>query len=232
MAFKKSKLFTTIWEGCNKLRGGMDSSQYKDYVLTILFVKYVSDKAGDPKSIITVPQGASFSDMVGLKGKADIGDKINIILAALAKANDLTGVVDVVDFNDSAKLGQGKDMIDRLTGLVGIFEHPNLNFKKHKAAKADILGDAYEFLMKRFASESGKSKGQFYTPAEVSTMLALFVGAHKAKQGQTIYDPTCGSGSLLLRCYAEAFDSTGAELSVHGQEMDVSTYGLSRIITD
>lgn len=229
MAFKKSKLFSAIWSGCDKLRGGMDASQYKDYVLTILFVKYVSDKSGDPKSNIVVPPGASFDDMIALKGKPDIGDKINVILAALAKENDLVGVVDVVDFNDSAKLGQGKDMIDRLTGLIGVFEHPNLNFKKHRTANADVLGDAYEFLMKRFASESGKSKGQFYTPGEVSVMLARFVGANKAKQGQTLYDPTCGSGSLLLRCYAEALDSTGAKLSVHGQEMDVSTYGLSRI---
>lgn len=229
MAFKKSKLFSTIWDACNKLRGGMDSSQYKDYVLTILFVKYVSDKANDPKSIIVVPPGASFADMAALKGKADIGDKINVILAELAKANDLVGVVDVVDFNDSSKLGTGKDMIDRLTGLVGIFEHQNLNFAMHRAANADVLGDAYEFLMKRFAQESGKSKGQFYTPGEVSTMLARFVGAHNATQGQTIYDPTCGSGSLLLRCHAEAMDSTGADLSVHGQEMDVATTSISRI---
>ena len=164
MAFKKSKLFAAIWDGCNKLRGGMDSSQYKDYVLTLLFVKYVSDKAGDPKSIITVPAGASFLDMVALKGKPDIGDRINTILAELAKANDLVGVVDIVDFNDSAKLGSGKDMVDRLSGLVGVFENPDMDFKKHRAGKADILGDAYEYLMKKFATESGKSKGQFYTP--------------------------------------------------------------------
>lgn len=229
MAFKKSKLFAAIWDGCNKLRGGMDSSQYKDYVLTLLFVKYVSDKAGDPKSIITVPKGASFADMAALKNKPDIGDRINTILAELAKANDLVGVVDIVDFNDSAKLGSGKDMVDRLSGLVGIFEHPDLDFKKHRAGKADILGDAYEYLMKKFATESGKSKGQFYTPAEVSIILSWLIGSHMAKQGETIYDPTCGSGSLLLRCYAEAFDAHGVELSVHGQEMDVSTYGLSKI---
>lgn len=229
MAFKKSKLFSAIWDGCNKLRGGMDSSQYKDYVLTLLFVKYASDKANTPNSIIVVPEGSTFEDFTGLKKNVEIGDKINQKLAALAKENDLVGVIDVVDFNDPAKLGQGKDMVDRLSGLVSIFEHPGLDFKKHRAARDDILGDAYEFLMKRFATESGKSKGQFYTPSKISTLLARLVGAHRAKQGQTVYDPTCGSGSLLLRCCAEARDFAGVELSVYGQEMDLSTYGLSKI---
>ena len=229
MAFKKSKLFAAIWEGCNRLRGGMDSTQYKDYVLTVLFVKYVSDKASDPKSIIEVPEGASFANVLALKGKDNIGEEINKILETLAKANDLVGVVDVVDFDDSAKLGSGKDKVERLSKLVSVFEHPDLDFAKHRAGGSDILGDAYEYLMKKFAMESGKSKGQFYTPGEVSIILAWLIGSHLAKQGETLYDPTCGSASLLLRCYSEAFESHGVELSVHGQEMDLATYGLSRI---
>ncbi len=236
MAFKKSKLFAAIWDGCNKLRGGMDSSQYKDYVLTLLFVKYVSDKAGDPKSIIKVPKGASFQDMGALKGKPDIGDKINQILSALTAANSKLFPAEAfteIDFNSSAKLGSPKDMVDRLSGLVGVFENPDLDFKKHRAGQSDILGDAYEYLMKKFAKDSGKSKGEFYTPGEVSVILARLIGAHMAQNGQngapTLYDPTCGSGSLLLRCYSEAFETQGVEMSVHGQEKDITTHGLAKM---
>ena len=111
MPVKKSQLYSSIWEGCDKLRGGMDASQYKDYVLVLLFVKYVSDRyAGDPDALIDVPEGGSFKDMLALKGKTDIGDKINIIIRKLADANDLRGVIDVADFNDPDKLGKGKEL--------------------------------------------------------------------------------------------------------------------------
>jgi type I restriction enzyme M protein len=166
MALKKSELYSSLWSSCDELRGGMDASQYKDYVLVLLFIKYVSDKyAGQPYAPITIPPGASFKDMVALKGKPDIGDQINKkIIAPLANANKLS---DFPDFNDAAKLGSGKEMVDRLTNLVAIFENPALVFSKNRAEGDDILGDAYEYLMRHFATESGKSKGQFYTPAEV-----------------------------------------------------------------
>jgi type I restriction enzyme M protein len=145
----------------------MDASQYKDYVLVLLFIKYVSDKyAGMHYAPITIPEGASFKDMVALKGASDIGDQINKkIIAPLVKANKLA---DMPDFNDSTKLGDGEDKVDRLTNLIAIFENKALDFSKNRAKmnKADdILGDAYEYLMRHFATESGKSKGQFYTPA-------------------------------------------------------------------
>ena len=168
MAIKKSELYSSLWKSCDELRGGMDASQYKDYILVLLFVKYVSDKyASQPYPKIVVPENGSFPDMVALKGDKEIGDKINKIIGRLAEANGLKGVINVADFNNPDKLGKGKDMQDRLSKLVAIFDNPALNFRKNRAEGDDIIGDAYEYLMRHFATESGKSKGQFYTPAEI-----------------------------------------------------------------
>ena len=231
MAIKKSELYSSLWKSCDELRGGMDASQYKDYVLVLLFVKYVSDKyAGDPNSLIEVPEGGSFSDMVALKGDKEIGDKINQIIARLAEANNLTGVIDVADFNDQEKLGKGKEMVDRLSNLVSIFNTPGLDFRSNRAQGDDILGDAYEYLMRHFATESGKSKGQFYTPAEVSRIMAQVIGLAGATDSkQSIYDPTCGSGSLLLKAHDEAKSTTGLDLAIYGQEMDNATSALAKM---
>ena len=191
MALKKSQLYSSLWQSCDELRGGMDASQYKDYVLTLLFMKYVSDKyAGESYALIEVPNGGSFADMAKLKGDKEIGDKINKIIGQLAEANDLKGVIDQADFNDESKLGTGKEMQDRLSKLVAIFE--GLDFRANRAEGDDLLGDAYEYLMRHFATESGKSKGQFYTPAEVSRIMAQVVGiGAETQQDRTIYDPTC-----------------------------------------
>ncbi|CAL2101868.1 Type I restriction-modification system, DNA-methyltransferase subunit M [Tenacibaculum sp. 190130A14a] len=226
MAIKKSDLYSSLWASCDELRGGMDASQYKDYVLTMLFVKYVSDKyAGNPMSLIEVPKGASFDDMVALKGQPDIGDRINKeILRPLFAANGLEGAMELADFNDDEKLGSGKEKVDRLSKLIAIFEHEGLNFKNNRAEDDDILGDAYEFLMRHFATESGKSKGQFYTPAEVSRILAKVIEVDKAdRPSYTAYDPTCGSGSLLLKVADEAPNG----LTLYGQEKDIATKGLA-----
>ena len=205
----------------------MDASQYKDYVLVLLFVKYVSDKyAGDPDGLIEIPEGGSFAEMVALKGDKEIGEKINIIIAKLAEANDLKGVIDVADFNEEEKLGTGKEMVDRLSNLVAIFNRPEFDFRKNRAEGDDILGDAYEYLMRHFATESGKSKGQFYTPSEVSRIMAKAFGISGSKRpDQTIYDPTCGSGSLLLR----ARDEAPAGITIYGQEKDVATRALAKM---
>ncbi len=225
MAIKKSELYSSLWKSCDELRGGMDASQYKDYILVLLFVKYVSDKyAGQPDQVIEVPDGGSFADMVALKGDKDIGDKMNQIISALAEANDLKGVIDVADFNDEDKLGKGKEMQDRLSNLIGIFNNPALDFRKNRAEGDDLLGDAYEYLMRHFATESGKSKGQFYTPSEVSRVIAKVIGINKAKsQSDTLYDPTCGSGSLLLK----AADESPTGVTIYGQEMDNATAALA-----
>lgn len=225
MAIKKTELYSSLWASCDELRGGMDASQYKDFVLTMLFMKYVSDKyKGDPYGMIVVPQGASFDDMVELKGDKEIGDKINKIISALAEENDLKGVIDVADFNDEDKLGKGKEMVDRLEKLVGIFQ--GLDLSGNRADGDDLLGDAYEYLMRHFATESGKSKGQFYTPSEVSRILSKVIGIKSdTQQDATVYDPTCGSGSLLLK----ASDEAPRGLSIFGQEMDNATSALARM---
>ena len=226
MALKKSELYSSLWSSCDELRGGMDASQYKDYVLVLLFIKYVSDKyAGVPYAPITIPDGASFADMVALKGKSDIGDQINkTIIGPLAKANKLS---DMPDFNDATKLGTGREMVDRLTNLIAIFENKALDFSRNRADGDDILGDAYEYLMRHFATESGKSKGQFYTPAEVSRIIAQIIGIRDAKTSAatTVYDPTCGSGSLLLKVGDEA----ATPVTLNGQEKDAATSGLARM---
>ncbi len=230
MALKKSELYSSLWKSCDELRGGMDASQYKDYVLVLLFVKYVSDKyAGDPNALIEIPTGGGFADMVAAKGDKEIGDRINKIIGRLADANDsLKGAINVADFNDEEKLGRGKEMVDRLTKLVAIFE--GLDFGSNRADGDDLLGDAYEYLMRHFATESGKSKGQFYTPAEVSRVMSKVIELGRATSGaQTIYDPTCGSSSLLLKAHDEARSRTGFDLTIYGQEMDNATSALARM---
>ncbi|MBU0791395.1 MAG: type I restriction-modification system subunit M, partial [Gammaproteobacteria bacterium] len=226
MALKKSELYASLWSSCDELRGGMDASRYKDYVLVLLFIKYVSDKyAGKPFAAITVPEGASFTDMAALKGKPDIGDQINKnIIAPLASANRLS---DLPDFNDANMLGSGKEMVERLSNLIAIFQNKALDFSSNRADGDDILGDAYEYLMRQFATESGKSKGQFYTPAEVSRVMAQIIGIGSAPttSATTVYDPTCGSGSLLLK----VADTANGQLTLYGQEKDATTAGLARM---
>lgn len=231
MALKKSDLYASIWASCDELRGGMDASQYKDYVLFMLFIKYISDKYSDSQSFappVIIPKGASFKDMVALKGNSNIGEKINTqIIQPLINENTKLSGGDFPNFNDSTKLGEGNDKVERLSNLIAIFENPELNFSKNNAENDDILGDAYEYLMKHFATESGKSKGQFYTPSEVSYIMAKVIGIspENSKASTTVYDPTCGSGSLLLKVASEA----GKQITLEGQEMDVTTGGLARM---
>jgi type I restriction enzyme M protein len=231
MAIKKSDLYSSLWASCDELRGGMDASQYKDYVLFMLFIKYISDKYGNSKDFkpaVTIPKGASFTDMIALKGNAEIGDKINTqIIGPLVASNARLARTDFPDFNDPNKLGEGKDMVEKLSNLIAIFQKPELDFSQNRAEHDDILGDAYEYLMRHFATESGKSKGQFYTPSEVSRVIAKVIGISTAntKASTTAYDPTCGSASLLLKVAAEA----GTRITLEGQEMDVTTAGLARM---
>ncbi|RVZ62756.1 type I restriction-modification system subunit M [Helicobacter pylori] len=226
MAIKKSELYSSLWAGADSLRGGMDASEYKNYVLNLLFLKYISDKARNNNfSEIEVPQGCFYEDILALEGDKEIGDKLNKIIAKIAERNDLKGVIDSVDFNDNTKLGEGKAMIDTLSNLVKIFA--DLSLGAHGALDDDLLGDAYEYLMRHFASESGKSKGQFYTPSEVSLLLSLLLGIDEnTRQDKSIYDPTCGSGSLLLKASSLAGKNG---LSIYGQEKDISTTALCKM---
>jgi len=228
MAIKKSQLYSALWESCNALRGSMDASQYKDYVLIVLFVKYLSDKAGQPGFRLKVPEGCSFKDFVALKQDDKIGEKMNTKLEAIKEMNARQiGDLALPNFNDPTKLGSGRTMVDSLSKLIGVFENDALDFSHNRAADDDLLGDAYEYLMKNFAAESGKSKGQFYTPAEVSRVMAKLLRIDELDRAEhTIYDPTCGSGSLLLRALAEA---SNPRVSIFGQEKDSSTAALAKL---
>ena len=241
MAVKKTELYSSLWASCDALRGGMDASQYKDYILTLLFMKYVTDKykgqkygdlivfdkANDPNPDPEKRTGCSFDDFIALKNKKNIGEGIDKIIARLAEVNEgLKGVIDIAHFNDETKIGKNKEMVDKLTKLISIFQRPELDFSKNKAEGDDIIGDAYEYLMRNFASESGKSKGQFYTPAEVSRILAKIIGIDKCSDHDaTVCDPACGSGSLLIRALEEA----PFEISGYRQEKDSSTAGLAKM---
>ncbi|KUF11346.1 type I restriction-modification system subunit M [Pseudoponticoccus marisrubri] len=226
MAIKKSDIYRSLWDSCDQLRGGMDASLYKDYILTLLFLKYVSDRAGQPDALIEVPGGCSFEDIRKLRGTKDIGEGIDMAIAGIAEANDLKNIIDRAYFNDTEKFGRGAKMVTTLTALINIFSREELNFSRNRADGDDILGDAYEYLMRNFATESGKSKGQFYTPAEVSRVVAAVAGVDRATSvKQTVYDPTCGSGSLLLK----AADAAKVTLTVYGQEMDITTRGLAKM---
>lgn len=225
MAIKKTELYSSLWASADELRGGMDASEYKNYVLTLLFMKYVSDKhKNDKHSMIRIPEGASFDDIVKLSGDKEIGDKMNKIIRQVADANGLGNVITTADFNSEEKLGKDTQMVATLSKLVKIFD--NLDLGANTAEGDDLLGDAYEYLMRHFATESGKSKGQFYTPSEVSSILPKIIGIDKnTTQKQTVYDPTCGSGSLLLKCSTQAPNG----LSIYGQEKDSATTLLCRM---
>lgn len=242
MAVKKTQLYASLWASCDKLRGGMDSSEYKDYILTLLFMKYVTDKfknkgayedikvfdkAHDKDPDPEKRTGCSFDDFIALKGKKNIGEGMDKIIARLADENtDLKGVIDIAHFNDEKKLGSGKEMVDKLTDLISIFQRPELDFSRNKAEGDDIIGDTYEYLMRKFATESGKSKGQFYTPAEVSRILANVVGISRCTDtSATVCDPACGSGSLLIR----AIDAAPIPIMGYGQEKESTTAGLAKM---
>lgn len=229
MAVKKSELYSSLWESCNQLRGGMDASQYKDYVLVVLFLKYISDKAkADKDYLLNIPEGCFWEDILVLRYKSNIGERLNEIIHQIAEENDLSGVIDTADFNDDTKFGKGKDKVDTLSKLVTAFTKNALDFSSNRAGDDDLLGDAYEYLMKNFASESGKSKGQFYTPGEVSRVMAKVIGIHQdLHENISIYDPTCGSGSLLLRALSESLHPNNTAL--FGQEKDINNVGMAKM---
>ena len=226
MALKKSQLYSSLWESCDALRGSMDASQYKDYVLMILFVKYLSDKAKQGEELLSIPEGCYFDDFIDLKHNGKIGEEINKKLEKIKEENiGYIGSIQLPNFNDTNKFGEGKQMINTLSKLIAVFEKDELDFSKNRSADDDLLGDAYEYLMKNFAVESGKSKGQFYTPAEVSRVIAKVLNLKEfSRKNTTIYDPTCGSGSLLLRAMSE---TEKGRASLFGQEKDNATSTLA-----
>ena len=228
MALKKSEIYSTLTKCANKLRSnsGIGAEQFKNYVLILLFLKYVSDKLkSGERSTLVIPAGCTFDDVVALKGKRNIGERINEIIAAISEKNELEDVIRRTDhdFCDD-KLGNVEESSKLISELVSAFQSDGLDFSKNRAADDDLIGDAYEYLMRNFASQSGKDKGQFYTPTEISRLMALLIGIDQDERTQiSAYDPTCGSGSLLLRVRAAA---TG-NVSLDGQDIDPANIELS-----
>ena len=236
MAVKKSELYSMLWEACNKLRGGVEPARYKDYVLVLLFHKYVSDRyKGQPYAMFTVKPGTSFDDLIAAKGKPDVGERVDKIIQKFLEDNRLQGALPDVSFNNADELGSGKELVDKVSGLIGVFQNPAIDFRTNRASGDDIIGDAYEYFMMKFAQESGKSKGQFYTPSEVSRIIARLIGIGDIEQTPdkywTLYDPAAGSGSLLIRAADEApVDENGDSIiTIFGQEKDHSTAGLAKM---
>lgn len=233
---KKSELYSLLWEACNKLRGGVEPARYKDYVLVLLFFKYVSDRyKGQPFAEFKISDGSSFDDLIKAKGKSDVGERVDKILQKFLEDNKLQGALPDVSFNNPDELGYGKELVDKVSGLIAVFQNPAIDFKNNRASGDDIIGDAYEYFMMKFAQESGKSKGQFYTPSEVSRIIARLIGIGNIKQMPTkkwtLYDPAAGSGSLLIRAADEApVDENGDSIvTIFGQEKDIATAGLARM---
>lgn len=233
---KKSELYSLLWEACNKLRGGVEPARYKDYVLVLLFFKYVSDRyKGQPFAEFKISDGASFDDLIKAKGKSDVGERVDKILQKFLEDNKLQGALPDVSFNNPDELGYGKELVDKVSGLIAVFQNPAIDFKNNRASGDDIIGDAYEYFMMKFAQESGKSKGQFYTPSEVSRIIAKLIGIGNIKQTPTkkwtLYDPAAGSGSLLIRAADESpVDKNGDSIvTIFGQEKDIATAGLARM---
>lgn len=233
---KKSELYALLWEACNKLRGGVEPARYKDYVLVLLFFKYVSDRyKGQPFAEFTISKGASFEDLIAAKGKSNVGERVDKIIQKFLEDNRLQGSLPDVSFNNPDELGSGKELVDKVSGLIAVFQNPAIDFKNNRASGDDIIGDAYEYFMMKFAQESGKSKGQFYTPSEVSRIIARLIGIGNIRQMPTkkwtLYDPAAGSGSLLIRAADEApVDENGDSIvTIFGQEKDHATAGLAKM---
>lgn len=232
MAIKKTQLYSMLWESCNQLRGGMDASLYKNYVLVLLFVKYMSDKQKAGRDMIfKIPEGCMFDDMWRLRNDDHVGEEIDVMLGKWAEEFMLTGVLDKASFQDESNLGKGKDLVKTVGKLLNAFQYSGLNFADNRAEDDDLIGDAYEYLMKNFAVEGGKSKGQFYTPAEVSRLMSCLIEINKEEKGYiTIYDPTCGSGSLLLKAYASYRPIEGKRVcEIFGQDKDIASVNMAKM---
>jgi len=239
----KEEINNIVWKACDTFRGTIDATQYKDYILTMLFLKYVTDVWKDKKSAYVekyngdelrieralrnerfqVPEGSTFDHLFDNRNEPNIGELINISLEKLEDANrsKLERVFRNIDFNSEANLGQTKDRNRRLKNLLVDFSV--LNLQPSHLEGSDIIGDAYEYLIARFASDAGKKAGEFYTPSEVSTLLAKLMNP---QPGNRISDPACGSGSLLIKVAKEVGNNN---FSLYGQENNGSTWALARM---
>jgi type I restriction enzyme M protein len=240
----QQRINNAAWAACDTFRGVLDATQYKDYILVMLFLKYVSDTwndhrdtfekqfAGDERKVATrlsrerfpLPAGASFYDLYAKRKADNIGELINQALEAIEDANraKLDGVFRNIDFNSESNLGQVKDRNRRLSLLLEDFNKPELDLRPSRVSD-DIIGETYIYLISRFASDAGKKAGEFYTPQSMSKLLAKLA---QPKPGDTICDPACGSGSLLIEAAAEVGSH---DYALYGQEVNGATWALARM---
>ena len=232
-------------KACDTFRGTVDPSQYKDYILVMLFVKYISDVHQDhfdefmlkykgdktrvlrqlDKDKFKLPEGCSFERLYAQRNESNLGEIINEALEAIEDANKekLEGVFRNIDFNSEANLGRTKERNERLKNLLNDFNDKRLDLRPSRTNGRDVIGDAYEYLIGKFASGAGKKAGEFYTPPEVSELLAALVDP---QPGERISDPACGSGSLLIKCAKHVGTDNYA---LYGQENNGSTWALAKM---
>jgi type I restriction enzyme M protein len=241
----QSQINDVAWRACDTFRGVLDPSDYKNYILVMLFVKYISDVWNDhrgrylaefkgdearmqrrlSRERFQLPEGSDFKSLYENRNKPDIGERIDVALANIEEANKekLEGVFREVSFNSENKLGQTKDRNARLKHLLDDFNDPRLDLRPSVVGEEDVIGNVYEYLLERFASDAGKKAGEFYTPGQVSALLARLLAP---KKGDTICDPACGSGSLLIKVGRQADDR---DFALFGQESNGTTHALCRM---
>lgn len=237
-----------LWKACDTFRGTVDAAEYKNYILVMLFVKYISDvwqehyeglkeKFGDDEDMIlrrmqrerfVLPKGCSFQSLYDQRNEANIGEIINIALEQIEETNKqkLSGVFRNIDFNSEANLGQTKDRNTRLKHLLEDFNDSRLDLRPSRVGNLDVIGNAYEYLIAKFAAGAGKKAGEFYTPAEVSELIAELVNP---QAGERIADPACGSGSLLIKCGNQLLKSGVKDFALYGQEITGATWALAKM---
>ena len=241
----QSEINDVAWRACDTFRGVVDAENYRNYILVMLFWKYMSDVWRDHRDAylreydgdearvarrlarerFQLPAGCDFSSIYTQRNESDIGERMNVALAGIEEANKakLEGVFREVDFNSESKLGQTKDRNARLKLLLQDFNDPRLDLRPSIVGEEDVIGNVYEYLLERFASDAGKKAGEFYTPGQVSTLLARLLAP---KKGDTICDPSCGSGSLLIKVGRQADER---DFALFGQEMNGTTHALCRM---
>ena len=245
---RQEEINSILWQACDTFRGTIDASEYKNYLLVMLFLKYISDvwaehyaelkeRYGDDDERIrrrlererfVLPKRTSYYDLYEQRNETNLGELINKALEKIEDANKakLQGVFRNIDFNSEANLGQTRERNTRLKMLLEDFANPKLDLRPSRIGNQDVNGNAYEYLIANFAAGAGKKAGEFYTPAEVSELIAKLIDP---QPGERIADPACGSGSLLIKCVDRVCAQGSNDYSVYGQEINGGTWALAKM---